>query len=108
MAVMHGVPHILEEHLATVDTSRMYADTRLVALNDISWSFLEDTAGAYEEDYEVFSQCSRAYFSSRADRLVRGYAHPTHHYKEGTQDAEASPSSKFKEPTIIDSSDDEE
>jgi hypothetical protein len=32
----------------------------------------------------------------------------TNHYEEGTHDVEASPSSKSKEPIIIDNSDDED
>jgi hypothetical protein len=111
MAAMRVDPQILEEHLiveATVDASRADAATCLVALNDSSWGFLEATVGAFDEDYEVFSQRARAYLNSRANRLVPGAAQVTHHNAEGTHDLEASPSSKFKEPIIIDISDDEE
>ena len=111
MAAIHADPQILEEHLAieaTVDASRVDAAMRLAALNDSSWSFLEATLGAFDEDYEVFSQCARAYLISRASRLVPGAAQATHHYDEGTHDAEASPSSMSKEPIIIDISDNEE
>ena len=58
MAAIHADPQILEEHLAveaTVDASRTDAMTRLAALNDCSWHFLEATVGAFDEDYEVFS-----------------------------------------------------
>ena len=58
MAAIRADPQILEEHLAveaTVATSRADAATRLAALNDISWRFLETTIGAFDEDYEVFS-----------------------------------------------------
>ena len=100
----------MEDHLtfeAIVDASR--ADvTRLAALNDSSWHFLEATVGAFNEDYEVFSQRACAYLISRASRLVPGAAQGTHHYNEGTHDAEASPSSMSKEPIIIDISDSEE
>ena len=101
----------MEEHLAieaTVDASRADAATRLAALNDSSWRFLEATVGAFDEDYEVFSECARAYLNSRASRLVPGAAQATHHYDEGTHDAEASPSSMSKEPIVIDISDNEE
>jgi hypothetical protein len=50
MAAMCADPLILEEHLAveaTVDASRADAATRLDALNDSSWRFLEATAGAF-------------------------------------------------------------
>ena len=101
----------MEEHLAveaTVDASRADAATRLAALNDSLWRFLEATVGAFDKDYEVFSQCARAYLNSRASRLVPAVAQATHHYEEGTHDVEASPSSKSKEPIVIDISDDEE
>ena len=101
----------MEEHLAieaTVDASRTDAATRLAALNDSSWRFLEATVGAFDEDYEVFSQCASAYLISRASGLVSGAAQVTHHYNEGTLDAEASPSSMSKEPIVIDISDNEE
>ena len=110
MAAIRADPHILEEHLAieaTVDASRANAATWLATLNDSSWRFLEATVGAFDEDYEVFSQHARAYIISRASRLVPGAAHATHHYDEGTHDAEASPSSISKEPIIIDISDNE-
>ena len=67
----------MEEHLAveaTVDASRAAAATRLAALNDSSWRFLEATVGAFDEDYEVFSQRACAYLISRAGRLVPGAA----------------------------------
>ena len=59
---------------------RADAATRLAALNDSSWHFLEATVGAFDEDYEVFSQCARAYLILRASRLVPGAAQATHHY----------------------------
>ena len=83
MAAIRADPQILEEHLAvegTVDTSSADAATRLAALNDSSWNFLEATVGAFDEDYEVFSQRARAYLISRASRLVPGAAQATHHY----------------------------
>jgi hypothetical protein len=40
--------------------------------------------------------------------LVPGATQATHHYEEGTHDVEALPSSKFKEPIVIDISDDVE
>ena len=101
----------MEEHLAieaTVDASRADAAARLDALNDISWCFLEATVGAFDEDYEVFSQHARAYLNSRGSRLVLGAAQATRHYDKGTHDVEASPSSMSKEPIIIDISDNEE
>ena len=101
----------MEEHLAieaTIDASRADATTRLTALNDSSWCFLEATIGAFDEDYEVFSLRAHAYLNSRASRLVRGAAQATHHYNEGTHDAEASPSSMSKEQIVIDISDNEE
>ena len=111
MAAIRADPQILEEHLAveaTVDASRADAATRLAALNDSSWRFLKATVGAFDEDYEVFSQHARAYLISRASRLVPRAAQATHHYHEGTHDAEASPSSMSKEPIVIDISDNEE
>ena len=69
MAAIRADPQILEEHLAieaTVDASRADAVTRLAALNDSSWRVLEDTIGAFDEDYEVFSQRAHAYLNSRA------------------------------------------
>ena len=110
MAAIRADPQILEEHLAVeaIDASRVDAATRLAALNDSSWHFLEATLDAFDEDYEVFSQRARAYLISRANRLVPGAAQATHHYNEGTHDAEASPSSMSKEPIVIDISDNEE
>ena len=102
---------ILEEHLAveaTVDTSRADVAMRLDALNDSSWHFLEATGGAFDKDYEVFSQRACAYLISRAGRLVPGAAQATHHYNEGTHEAEALPSSMSKESIIINISDNEE
>ena len=90
MAAIRVDPQILEEHLAveaTVDASRANAATRLAALNDSSWRFLEDTIGAFDEDYEVFSHHARAYLISRASRLLPRAAQATHHYNEGTHDA---------------------
>ena len=63
MAAIRAAPQILEEHLAvepTIDASRANDATRLAALNDSSWHFLEATVGAFDEDYEVFSQRARA------------------------------------------------
>ena len=80
----------------------------MAALNDSWWHFLEAAVGAFDEDYEVFSQRARAYLNSRASRLVPGAAQATHHYDEGTHDVEASPSSMSKDPIIIDISDNEE
>ena len=77
MAAIRADPQILEEHLvveATVDASRADAVMRLAALNDSSWCFLEATIGAFDEDYEVFSQHARAYLILRASRLVPGAA----------------------------------
>ena len=111
MAAIRADPQILEEHLAveaTVDASRSDAAMRLAALNDSSWCFLEATVGAFGEDFEVFSQHACAYLISRASRLVPGAAQATHHYNEGTHDAEASPSSMSKESVLIDISDNEE
>ena len=101
----------MEEHLAveaTVDASRANVVTRLAALNDSLWRFLEATISAFKEDYEVFSLHARAYLISRASRLVPGAAQATHHYNEGTHDAEALPSSMSKDPIVIDISDNEE
>ena len=111
MAAIRVDPQVLEEHLAveaTVDASHTDAATRMAALNHSSWHFLEATVGAFDEDYEVFSQHARAYLISRASRLVPGAAQATHHYDEGTHDAEASPSFMSKEPIVIDISDNEE
>jgi hypothetical protein len=80
----------------------------LAAINDSSWSFLEGTAGAFDEDFDVFSQRARAYLNSRASMLVPGQDQATHHYEGCTHGVEASSSSKLKEPIIIDISDDEE
>ena len=101
----------MEEHLAvkaTIDASHADAATRLAALNDSSWHFLEATLGAFDEDYEVFSQRARAYLISRVSRLVPGAAQATQHYDEGTHGAEASPSSMSKEPIVVDISNNEE
>ena len=92
MAAIRADPQILKEHLsieATIDASRAHDATRLAALNNSSWRFLEATIGAFDEDYEVFSQCARAYLISRASRLVLGAARATNHYDEGTHDAKA-------------------
>ena len=110
MAAIRAYHQILEEHLAIeaiVDASRADAVTRLAALNDSSWRFLEATIDAFDKDYEVFSQRARAYLISRASRLVPGAAHATNYYNDGTHDAEASPSSISKEPIVIDVSDNE-
>ena len=111
MATIRADPQILEEHLAVeaiIDASRADVAVQLAALNDSSWHFLEATVGAFDEDCEVFSQRARAYLISRARRLVTEAAQATHHYNEGTHDAEASPSSMSKEPIVIDISDNEE
>jgi len=111
MAAIRANPQILEEHLdveASVDASHADAVTRLATLNDSLWRFLEATLGAFDKDYEVFSQRARAYLNLRASRLVPGAAQTTHHYDEGTHDEEASPSSMSKERIIINISDDEE
>ena len=53
MAAIRVDPQMLEEHLvaeATVDASHADAATRLAALNDSSWRFLEATVGAFDED----------------------------------------------------------
>ena len=93
MAAIRAEPQILEEHLtvkATDNASRTDTSARLTALNDSSWRFLEATVSAFDEDYEVFSQCARAYLISRASRLVPRAAQATHHYDEGTHNVEAS------------------
>ena len=111
MAAIRADPQILEEHLAvkaTVDASRADIVTPLAALNDSSWHFLKATVGAFNKDYDVFSQRAHAYLISRASRLVPGAAQTTHHSNEGTHDAEASPSSMSKEPIVIDIPDNEE
>ncbi|KAE8768093.1 hypothetical protein D1007_60466 [Hordeum vulgare] len=80
-------PEILEEYLtveAFIDALRIDAATRLTALNDILWRFLEAIVGAFDKDYKVISECARAYLNSRAIRLVPGTSHGTHHYEEGT------------------------
>ena len=59
MAAIRADPQILEEDLvieASNDASRTDAATRLAALNDSSWRFLDATVGGFDEDYEVFSQ----------------------------------------------------
>ena len=111
MAAIRADPQILEEHLAieaTVDALCADSAARLAALNDSLWRFLQATIGAFDEDYQVFSRRAHAYLISRASRLVPGAAQATHHYNEGTHDAEASPSSMSREPIIIDISDNEE
>ena len=111
MAAIRADPRILEEQIAveaTVDASRADAASRLAALNDSSWRFVEATVGAFDKDYEVFSQCAHAYLISRASRLVPGAAQATHHYNKGTHDAESLPSSISKEPIVIDISNNEE
>ena len=83
MAAIRVDPQILEEHLAieaTIDASHADAAMRLAALNDSSWRFLEATIGAFDADYEVFSQGAHAYLISRASRLVPRAAQATHHY----------------------------
>ena len=53
MAAIRADPQILEEYLAVeaiVDASHDAAATRLAALNDSSWHFLEATVGAFDED----------------------------------------------------------
>ena len=53
MADIRADPQILEEHLAveaTIDASHADAVTRLAALNDSSWRFLEATVSAFDED----------------------------------------------------------
>ena len=111
MTTMRADRQILEEHLAieaTVDASRADAATRLAAINNSSWSFLEGTAGAFDEDFNVFPQRVRAYLNSRAGMLVPGQDQATHHYEGCTHSVEARPSSKLKDPIIINISDDEE
>ncbi|KAE8806375.1 hypothetical protein D1007_17428 [Hordeum vulgare] len=111
MAAIHGGPQILEEHLAveaTIDTSGVDATTRLAALNDNSYCFLEAIVGAFEKDYRVFSRRAHAYLNSTASNLVLGEAFASQNYEEVTHDVEASPSSMSKESYIIDVSDDDE
>ncbi|KAE8799280.1 hypothetical protein D1007_25409 [Hordeum vulgare] len=111
ISAMQADPNILDEHLtieASIDTSRMNAATRLAAINENSWSFLEGTAGAFDKDYDVFSQLARSYLRSRAGILVSGQDQATHLYDGCTYGVEASPSSKLKEPIIFDISHDEE
>ena len=81
---------------------------QLAALNDSLWRFIEATLGAFDKDDEVFSQRARAYLILRASRLVPEEAQATHHYDEGTHEAQASPSSMSKEPIVINISDNEE
>ncbi|KAE8776783.1 hypothetical protein D1007_50514 [Hordeum vulgare] len=105
---MHADPQILEQLLAIeaiVDAPRTDAATRLAALNNNWLYFLEGSAGAFHDDYKLFSQHACAFVNSRAGSLVPGQDEATHHYKEGTHDVEASPSSK---PIIIDSFDNKE
>ena len=74
MAAVRADSQILEEHLAikaTIDASHTDATTRLPALNDSSWRFLEATVGAFDEDYEVFSQRARS--GSGNSLLQRGH-----------------------------------
>ena len=110
MAAIRADPQILEEHLAVETTIDSCPDAaaRLSDLNDSLWHFLEATLGAFDEDYKVFSQRARAYLNSRASRLEPGADRATHHYDEGTHDAEASPSSMSKEPIVINISANEE
>ena len=111
MAAIRADPQILEEHLAVeaiIDASCTDAAMRLAALNDSLRRFLEATIGAFDEDYEVFSRRAHAFLISRASRLVPEEAQATHHYNEGTHDAEATPSSMSKDPIVIDISDNEE
>ena len=111
MAAIRANPQILEEHLAIeaiINASRVNDAMRLATLNDSLWHFLEATAGAFDEDYEVFSQRARAYLNSRDRRVVPGAAQATQHYDKGTHDGEASTSSMSKEPIVIDISDKEE
>ena len=64
IAAIHANPQILEEHLsieATIDASCTDAAAWLAALNDSLWPFLEASLGAFDEDYEVFSQRAHAY-----------------------------------------------
>ncbi|KAE8813574.1 hypothetical protein D1007_09277 [Hordeum vulgare] len=73
MAAMHADPQILEKYLAveaTVDASRADAATRLASINDRSWYFFQGTTGAFNKDYDVFSQRAHAYLSSRASMFV--------------------------------------
>ena len=105
VASMRANPPILEEHMAfeaTVNASRKDAASRLSALSSSSWCFFAGTVGAYDEPYDVFSDCARAYMNSRSSRLVN---HTDH--EQGTHDVQISPSSKGKE-TIINFDDDEE
>ncbi|KAE8815740.1 hypothetical protein D1007_06799 [Hordeum vulgare] len=85
MATMRADPQILEENLtieATTDASRTNTTTWLDAITNSSWSFLKGTTNVLNEDYEVFSQCARAFLTSTADMLVLGQDHATHHYVE--------------------------
>ncbi|KAE8786519.1 casein kinase i isoform delta-like protein [Hordeum vulgare] len=57
MAAIHADPQILEEHLvveAIADASCVDATSRLAALNDSSWHFLETIVGSFDEDYKAF------------------------------------------------------
>ncbi|KAE8773561.1 hypothetical protein D1007_54176 [Hordeum vulgare] len=107
MAAMCADPEILEESLS-VDASRVDADMRLATINDSSWFFLEGIAGAFNEDYNMFSQRARAYLSSKVGMLVMGQDKATHHYERYTRNMEASSSYRLKEPIVIDIFDDEE
>ena len=58
MDTMRADPRILDMHHvveATVDASHADAATWLASINDNSWSFLEGTVGAFDEDFDVFS-----------------------------------------------------
>ncbi|KAE8820114.1 hypothetical protein D1007_01813 [Hordeum vulgare] len=107
MAAMRVDAEVLEENLG-VDSSRVDVAKRLAAINDSSWFFVKGIAGAFDEDYNVFSQRARAYLSSKARMLVTGKDKATHHYERCTHGVEASPSSRLKEPIVMDISDDEE
>ncbi|KAE8771994.1 hypothetical protein D1007_56069 [Hordeum vulgare] len=108
MVAMRADPQILELHLtveATNVASRAAAAMRLAALNNNSLCFLEGSTCAFDDDYELFSQHAHAFLNSRANSLVLGQGESTHHHEEGTQNSEASPSSK---PFIINIFNDEE
>ncbi|KAE8791984.1 hypothetical protein D1007_33615 [Hordeum vulgare] len=106
IVVIRAQPQILEDHLVVASCTD--SATRLAALNDISWCFLESIVGAFDEDYNVFSERDRAYINSRDNKLVPRAAQVTHHYEEGTHDVEASPSSMSNDRIITDICDDEE
>ncbi|KAE8785615.1 hypothetical protein D1007_40688 [Hordeum vulgare] len=101
-------PQILEKHLAveaTVDASRVVITTWLAALQNNSLFFLEGSTRVFDDDYKLFSQRAHALVNSRAGRLVLEHVEATHHYKKGTHDVKASPSSKS---IIVDISNNEE